>query len=163
MCAYILEENCKYKQPKDLNCCEDHESLRVYLRPNHLLHGFSCIIAGVIYRPPKADGLLIHDHLFHSLALTEACYPNCGLLVTGDFNFLKINGLLNHFRLKQIVKAPTRMKATLTLILTNMHEYYSPPQVYLPFRLFDQNAVLESPQDGKHNINSKRVTMRCDL
>ena len=53
MCAYIQEENCKYKQPKDLNCCEDHESLRVYLRPNHLLHGFSCIIAGVIYHPPK--------------------------------------------------------------------------------------------------------------
>jgi len=25
--TYIQEENCKYKQLKDLNCCEDHESL----------------------------------------------------------------------------------------------------------------------------------------
>ena len=27
VCAYIQEYNCKYKQLKDLNCCEDHESL----------------------------------------------------------------------------------------------------------------------------------------
>ena len=82
------------------------------------------LIAGVIYHPPKADGPFFRDHLFRSLALTEAHYPNCGLLVTGDFNPLNIDGLLNHFRLKQIVKVPTRKKATLDLILTNMHEYY---------------------------------------
>ena len=27
VCAYIQEGNCRYKQLKDLNCCEDHESL----------------------------------------------------------------------------------------------------------------------------------------
>ena len=27
VCAYIQEENFGYKQLKDLNCCEDHESL----------------------------------------------------------------------------------------------------------------------------------------
>ena len=25
VCAYIQEGNCRYKQLKDLNCCEDHE------------------------------------------------------------------------------------------------------------------------------------------
>ena len=64
VCAYIQEENCRYKQLKDLNCCEDHESLWLYLRPNRLPRGFSCIIAGVIYHPPKADGSLIRDHLY---------------------------------------------------------------------------------------------------
>ncbi|XP_073228222.1 uncharacterized protein, partial [Porites lutea] len=103
VCAYIQEGNCRYKQLKDLNCCEDHESLWLYLRPNRLPRGFSCIIAGVIYHPPKVDGPLFRDHLFRSLALTEARSPNCGLLVTGDFNRLNIDGLLNHFRLKQIV------------------------------------------------------------
>lgn len=113
VCAYIQEENCRYKQLKDLNCCEDHESLWLYLRPNRLLHGFSCINASVIYHPPKADGPLFRDNLFRSLALTEARYPNCGLLVTGDFNRLNIDGLLNHFRLKQMVKMPTRKKLKL--------------------------------------------------
>ena len=113
VCAYIQEGNCRYKQLKDLNCCEGHESLWLYLRLNRLPRRFSCIIAGVIYHPPKADGPLLPDHLLPSLALMEARYPNCGLLVTGDFNPLNIDGLLNHFQLKQIVKVPTRKKATL--------------------------------------------------
>ena len=35
--AYIQEGNCRYKQLKDLNCCEDHESLWLYLRPNRTI------------------------------------------------------------------------------------------------------------------------------
>ena len=147
VCAYIQEGNCRYKQLKDLNCCEDHESLWLYLTPNPLPRGFSCIIAGVIYHPPKADGPLLRNHLFRSLALTEARYPNCGLLVTGDFNPLNMDGLLNHFRLKQIVKVPTRKKATLDFILTNMHEYYSPPQAYPPFGLSDHNVFVATPME----------------
>ena len=58
---------------------------------------------------------------------------------------------------------PTRKKATLDIILTNLHEYYSPPQAYPPFGLSDHNAVVATPMDGKRNINSKTVTMRRDL
>jgi len=58
---------------------------------------------------------------------------------------------------------PTRKKATLDLILINMHEYYSPPQAYPPFGLSDHNVVVPTPTDGKRNINSKKVTMRRDL
>ena len=154
VCAYIQEGNCRYKQLKDLNCCEDHESLWLYLRPNRLLRGFSCIIVDVIYHPPKADGPVFRDHLFQSLALKEVCYP---------FNRLNIDGLLNHFRLKQIMKVMTRKKATLDLILTNMHEYYSPPQAYPPFRLSDHTVAVATATDGKRNINNKKVTMRRDL
>ena len=84
-------------------------------------------------------------------------------MITGDFNRLNIDGLLNHFRLKQIVKVPTRRKATLDLVLTNMHEYYSPPQAYPPFGLSDHNVVVATPVDGKRNINNRKVTMRRDL
>ena len=93
----------------------------------------------------------------------ETCYPTCGLLVTRDFNHLNIDGLLNHFCLKQIVKVPTRKKVTLDLLLTNMHEYYSTPQAYPLFGLSDHNVVVATPMDGKRNINNKKVTMRCDL
>ena len=75
---------------------------------------------------PKANGSLARNHLFQSLASTGARYPNCGLLVTGDFNHLNFHVFLDYFRLKQIVKLPTRTKATLDLILNKMHEYYSP-------------------------------------
>ena len=79
------------------------------------------------------------------------------------YDLVNIDGLLNHFRLKQIVKVSTRKKATLDLILTNMQEYYSPPQAYPPFGLSDHNVVLAPPMDGKRNINNKKVTMRRDL
>ena len=163
VCAYIQEENCEYKQLKDLNCCEDRGSTWLYRRPNRLPRGYSCIIAGLIYHPPKGDGSFIHHHLFQTLALTEARYSNCGLLVTGDFNCLNIDGLLNHLQLKQIVKVPTRKKGRLDLILTNMHEYYSPSQAYSPLGLSDPNAVVATPKDGKRNINSKKVTVRRNL
>ena len=68
--------------------------------------------------PPGAEERSIREHLFQSLTLAESRYPKCGLLITGDFNRLNINGLLNHFRLKQIVKASTRENAILDLILT---------------------------------------------
>ena len=79
------------------------------------------------------------------------------------YDLVNINCLLNHFRLKQIVKVPTRKKATLDPILTNMHEHYSPPQAYPPFGLSDHNVVMATPMDGKRNINNKKVTIRRDL
>ena len=91
----------------------------------------------------------------------ESKYPNCGILVTDDFNRLDISGLLRHFRLKQIVKVHTRKDATLDLILTNMHEYYSPPQPFAPFGLSDHNVVVATPLQGKCiNSTQKTITKR---
>ena len=69
----------------------------------------------VIYHPPSANGALLLDDLFHTLIQTESKYPNCGIIVTGDFNRLDVTRLLIHFRLKQIVKKPTRNYVTLDL------------------------------------------------
>lgn len=40
VCAYIKEEQCKYKVLDELYCCEDHEILCLHLRPNRLPQGF---------------------------------------------------------------------------------------------------------------------------
>ena len=100
VCAYIRTEKCNYRRMDELNCCENHEILWLYLRPDRLPRGFSCIIAGLVYHRPSGDASSICDHLFNSLTMAESKYPNCGILVTGDFNRLNINHLLNHFRLK---------------------------------------------------------------
>jgi hypothetical protein len=143
VCAYIRESQYKYKRLDDLNCCDDHECLWIYLRPTRLPRGFTCIIIAVIYHPPGADGKLFQDHLFQTLTLVESKYPNCGIIITGDFNRLNVTRLLNHFRLKQIVKIPTRNDATLDLILTNMHKFYNPPQGYPGFGLSDHNTIVQ--------------------
>ena len=36
VCAYIKETHYKYKRLDDLNCCDDHECLWIYLRPTRL-------------------------------------------------------------------------------------------------------------------------------
>ena len=49
VCAYAKEGYCRYEHLKELNCCDEHESLWLHLRPTRLPRGFSCIIAAVIY------------------------------------------------------------------------------------------------------------------
>ena len=150
------------KQPNDVKCCDEHEILWLQLRPNRLPRGFSCLIAAVIYHPPKADDKLIRDHLFKSLTTVESRYPNCGILLSGDFNRLDINSLLRHFRLKQIMNVPTRQNATIDLVISNLHEYYSPPQAYPPFGLSDHNVVMAAPIHGKRKTNTKQVITKRD-
>ena len=54
VCAYIRETHYKYERLDDLNCCDDHECLWIYLRPTRLPRGLTCIITSVIYHPPGA-------------------------------------------------------------------------------------------------------------
>ena len=162
VCAYIRTEKCNYRRMDELNCCENHEILWLYLRPDRLPRGFSCIIAGLVYHPPSGDANLICDHLFNSLTKAESKYPNCGILVTGDFNRLNINRLLNHFRLKQIVKVHTRKDAILDLMLTNMHNHFCAPKAYAPFGLSDHNTIVAEPNVIAPKGNNKKVIIRRD-
>ena len=148
---------------EELNCCYDHEVLWLHLRPNRRPRGFSCIISAVIYHPPNADDRYFREHLFQSLTLIESKYPNCVILVTGDFNSLDISGILRHCRLKQIEKVTTRKDATLDWILTNMHEHYAAPHAFTPFGLSDHNTVVATALDGKRDNNTKKTIIKRDL
>ena len=52
-------------------------------------------------------------------------YPECGVILTGDFNQLNENFLITHFRFIQVVNVPTRGQAILDKIRTNMGEEYT--------------------------------------
>ena len=94
--------------------------LWVHLRPKRLPRGYSCLVRAIVYHPdPSAENdSSIWNHLSISLALAESMYPNCALVVGGDFNRLNLQLVNNHYHLRQIVKVPTRKNATLDLILT---------------------------------------------
>ena len=147
VCAYIKASRYKYKLLNNLNCCDDHECLWIHLRPNRLPRGIPCIVIAVIYHLPSADEKLMQDHLFQTLTLIESEFPNCAVILTGYFNRLNVSRLLNHFCLKQIVKIPTRMEATLDLIITNMHKYCNSPQGYPAFGLSDHNTIVAFPKN----------------
>ena len=85
------------------------EVLWIKLRPTRLPRGISSIIAGVVYHPPQAINSMMLDYLTKCLMDLESKYPNCGLLVLGDFNHLNDARLKSNFNLKQIVHFPTRV------------------------------------------------------
>jgi exonuclease III len=73
-----------------------------------LPRGYAKLVIGVLYHPPGANKSLMLEHLQSSLKIMETKYPNCGILLTGDFNKLPTQQLTRHFHPKQIVDFPTR-------------------------------------------------------
>ena len=150
VCVYI-KEDIKYQIVEELMCCDVHEVLWIKLNPARLPRGFSYVIVAVVYypgptSPAECDAQLILNHLFDSLMKAQSIFSNCGLVVTGDFNRLKTCRLQNHFKLKQLVKFPTRGQATLDLILTNMADKYAEPESFPPFGLSDHVTVTVAPK-----------------
>ncbi len=87
-------------------------------------------------------------------------YPNCAVIIAGDFNRLNVSTIKKHFRLKQIVKKPTRKNAILDLILTNIHDYYEIPCTFPPFGLSDHNTVTVEGKEREHSNAIKFVYTR---
>ena len=165
VCLYVKNSYSKYRVIKELKCCEEHEILWVHLRPTRLPRGYSCLVMAIIYHPDPtaANNDNIRDHLFSSLALAESTYPNCAFIICGDFNRLNVQPIMNLFRLKQIVKVPTRKNATLDLILTNLQAHYENPQAFPPFGLSDHNTVLTSPKTREKSAKIINIVLRRDL
>ena len=141
ICLYV--KDASYKKLDELSCCPEHEILWVQLRPRRLPRGFSSLIVAVVYHPhwTTAENNTMREHLFQSLLLAESRYPNCALILAGDFNRLDVKSIQRHFRLKQMVKKPTRKDAILDLVLTNLHDFYEEPQHFPPFGLSDHQTV----------------------
>ena len=136
VCLYLRNDYSMYTELRDLICCCDHEILWVNLRPKRLPRGYSGLIIAVVYHPhwSESENDLMRDHLFQSLRIAESKYPNCALIVAGDFNRLDVTSIKRHFNLHQIVKKATRKDAILDLVLTNVNKYYKEPRIFPPLR-----------------------------
>lgn len=58
----------------------------------------------------------------------EAQFPDCGLILLGDFNKLNLLRVANAFNVKQVVPFPTRGQSKLDLVFTNVNAYYDMPR-----------------------------------
>ena len=113
------------------------EFLWINLRPSRLPRGYSNLVIGTVYHPPRADNNLILEYLSQCLSSIESWFPICGILIMGDKNKLNIKRLKSCYNLKQIVKFPTRRNNTLDLVLSNMKDFYDSPNSLAPFGLSD--------------------------
>ncbi len=122
------------------------EVLWFNLRCNRLPRGYSNLVIGTVYHPPCADNNSMLEYLSQCLSSIESWFPNCGILILGDFNKLNITRLQSSYNLKQIVKFPTRGNNTLDLILTNMKDFYDSPISLPPFGLSDHVSIEAKPR-----------------
>ena len=135
----------------------------ILTRPTRLPRGISQVIIGTLYHPPGADDQLMLDYLYKSLSSIESRYPNCGIILLGDFNKLNVSGLNGNFNLKQIIMFPTRGQNTLDLILTNLASYYSTPTKLSPFGFSDHITIKVQLLDRPTAPRSKTVIKYRDL
>ena len=68
------------------------------------------------------------QYLYECLTIIESEFPNNGTILLGDFNKLKVSRIQNTFKLKQVVKFPTRGRNILDLILTDLDKFYDSPR-----------------------------------
>ena len=131
-----------------------------------LPRGFNNLIIRTIYHPPGADRLAMLDYLSCCLSTLELRYPNCGLILLGDFNKLPVSKLNYNYNLCQLMKFPTRGRNTLDLVVTNLYDFYDQPERYAPFGLSDHVSIVLGPKKTQQIELSKAckiVTKKRDL
>ena len=102
-------------------------------------------------------------YLSDAIDIIRFRYPDCGVVILGDFNGLDTSDLLSSHCLKQLVSNPTRVGATLDLILSNLQPFYAPTSILAPLGTFDHNIVKWGPSissNGCHNKVKNKNSIR---
>ena len=144
VCIYI-KDSIRYTAINEL-ADTSFEALWVHLHLRRLPRGFSNLVVGVVYHPPRSENAAMLDYLSNCLSYIESHFPTSGLIFLGDFNKLNITRLCSSYNLKQIVKFATRGN-TLDLILTNLSSFYASPIRISPFGLSDHMSIEVKAKD----------------
>ncbi len=127
--ACYIKTNLSYERLHDL---EDdfHEALWLRTSPKKLPRKYSCVLVGCIYHPPSADSTDMRDnYIISCIDSILRRYPDCDVILAGDFNQMGDQFLRTHYGYVQVVDKPTRQQALLDKIWTNMTPLYSTPVI----------------------------------
>ena len=154
--AYI-RENIPYNRQGYLES-NDVESLWVLVRDKCMPRQYSQILIVVVYVPPNACDYTTINHIVAGVDDTLRKHPHPGVMLIGDFNQLNDTHLRN-YPLRQVVRRPTRGRAVLDKIFTNMSTLYCEPVVLAPTSHSDHNTVLFEPASSFKFEKGKMVSL----
>ena len=119
------------------------------LRPKQPSTQMKEIIVVAFYSPPKSRKKTeLMDHIISTCQSLLTKYPQAGIVIGGDRNEMSISPLLTGLpRLNQLVTEATCNGNVLDVLLTNLHEYYSVPEIVLP-------VPADNPLQGKPSDHS---------
>jgi hypothetical protein len=86
-----------------------------------------------VCHPPQTKDYLLRDHLFQSLDTALAEFPNAGIIILGDFNQFTPGSLCSSFKLKKLVKKPTRGANTLAETYSTLSCHYNEALILPPY------------------------------
>ena len=114
--ACYIRNDLMYKRLNDMEV-HDLEARWIKVMPKKMPRKFSCILVACLYYTPKTEYLKIRDHLITNIDTVMRKHPECGVIITGDFNQLRDNFMKTHYRFVQVVNVVTGD------IIQNMDEY----------------------------------------
>ena len=126
----------------------DLESIWLMIRRPIMPRKISHIIVGVIYHPPDASSWPMTSHIISSIDSILQQHPHAGVMLLGDFNTLNDKSL-RAYPLKQLVCEPTRGKATLDKIYTNIADWYERPITIPNIASSDHCGIVLRPANHK--------------
>ena len=132
----------------------DVESVWLLCRYSRMPRLLTHILIGAIYHPPDGDKNSVISHVLDCLDRCSHDHPNLGIILLGDFNQLP-DSAIKAYPLRQVVTTPTRGKAVLDKIFTNMSDWYSTPTTLPAVGSSDHAAVLML---ATHNPHYKQGT-----
>ena len=158
VCAFV-SNSISYKRWTDLDN-PLYECLRLCLRRHRLPREISSIVVGVLYKPPDKSAQEQRDTInypIESLDHARNKFPNCGIVLLGDFNNLNISDLLISHNLSQIFNEPTRGSTILDLVIMDMQQFYKKPLILAPVGTSDHNVVNWRPDDSASRPHGKVI------
>ena len=103
----------------------------------------------------------LDEYLIDSTDCLRNKYPDCGIVILGDFNNFDLHNRTSNHSLKQVVHLPTRGSAILDLIATNLHNLYEKPYILAPLSTSDHNIVhwLPLTKDAINTLDLLQVSL----
>ena len=130
-----------------VNIPQNLEVVWALLKPKNKSAKFKRIIICSFYSPPsKRRNSKMADHVVSTLQMLAATYPESGIIIGGDKNYMNISPVLNcGLRLKQCNDKATRQGVILDIIITNLYPYYNSPTLAPPIQ--PDNPDMGKPSD----------------
>jgi hypothetical protein len=107
--------------------------------------------------PFPSHGITIYNiYKLNVLDNISKSHPSAGIMLIGDFNHLN-DCLLKQYPLHQVVRDPTRGKAILDKIYTNLQSWYQTPIILPRIGNSDHNVIVFSPKGYSSHPHGKRI------
>ena len=154
--ACYIRNSFMYKRLSNLEETE-LEVIWLKIMPKKLPRKFSCILISCIYFTQMTEYAKMREHVITCVHSVIRKHPECGVILTGDFNQMNDSFLKTHYKFSQIVKVATRGQAILDKIWTNMNMGYSKPVTVAELGTSDHNMVLLK-RSSKRTLDTGNMT-----